>query len=133
MIGILIIAHDALPAALADAVTHVLGAKPPQFEAMPVLASDDPCDLVHAARERVARLDSGDGVLIVSDLCGASPCNLAAKLIDPPHVEVLTGVNLPMLLRSLTYRCADMSTLIRKALSGARDGALQLEADHAAT
>ena len=131
MIGILIIAHDSLPESLVRTVTHVLGARPPLFDAMSVAARDDPLDLVPAARKRVAQLDGGNGVLIVSDIYGASPCNLAVKLLDPPRVEGVTGVSLPMLIRALTYRDKDMGTLVIKAISGARDGALHLEPLHA--
>ena len=81
MIGILIIAHDTLPDSLVKAVTHVLGTRPPQFETVSVSASDDPFHLVPTAKEALARLDTGDGVLIFSDIYGATPCNLASKLL----------------------------------------------------
>ena len=86
MIGILIIAHDTLPESLAKAVTHVLGALPPQFETLSVSAIDDPLNLLPAARERVRALDTGDGVLIFSDIYGATPCNLAGKLLVPRDI-----------------------------------------------
>jgi PTS system ascorbate-specific IIA component len=127
MIGILIIAHDSLPESLVAAVTHVLGSTPPQFEAMSVAATDDPHDLVPRAREHLTRLDTGQGVLIFSDLYGASPCNLAVKLLDPPRIEGVAGVSLPMLIRAFTYRGKGMTTLVRKAVSGARDGAMHIE------
>ena len=84
MIGILIIAHDSLPESLVAAATHVLGSTPAQFEAMSVAATDDPHDLVPRAREHLTRLDTGEGVLIFSDLYGASPCNLAVKFLTRP-------------------------------------------------
>ena len=91
MIGILIIAHDTLPESLVKAVTHVLGARPPQFETLSVTIADDPFDLLPVARERVRELDTGDGVLIFSDIYGATPCNLAGKLLAPGRVEVVAG------------------------------------------
>ena len=129
MIGILIIAHDTLPESLAKAVTHVLGALPPQFETLSVSAIDDPLNLLPAARERVRALDTGDGVLIFSDIYGATPCNLAGKLLVPGRVEVIAGVNLPMLVRAFTYRVKGMDTLIKKAISGGCDGVLHIEID----
>ena len=111
MIGILIVAHDSLGDSLVRAVTHVLGTRPPQFEVLSVAATDDPLQLLPAAREQVARLDSGDGVLIFSDIYGATPCNLACKLLQPGRVEGLAGVNLPMLVRAFTYRTRDMETM----------------------
>ncbi len=129
MIGILIIAHDTLPESLVKAVTHVLGARPPQFETLSVSASDDPLNLLPAAREIVRVLDAGDGVLIFSDIYGATPCNLASKLVVPGRVEVVAGVNLPMLVRAFTYRVKGMDTLITKAISGGCDGVLHIEID----
>jgi PTS system ascorbate-specific IIA component len=107
MIGILIIAHDSFGEGLARAVTHVLGSRPPQFEVLSVAATDDPHTLLPAARELVKQLDSGSGVMIFSDIFGASPCNLAGKLLRSGRVEGIAGVNLPMLVRAFTYRNRD--------------------------
>jgi PTS system ascorbate-specific IIA component len=127
MIGILIVAHDTLGESLVRAVTHVLGTRPPQLEVLSVAATDDPADLLPAARELVSRLDTGAGVLVFSDLFGATPCNLASKLLKPGRVEVVAGVNLPMLVRAFTYRNRGMDTTIKKAISGACDGVLRIE------
>ena len=127
MIGVLIVAHDTLPDSLVKAVTHVLGMRPPQFETLSVAATDDPFDLLPAAREVVRTLDTGDGVLIFSDIYGATPCNLACKLQQPGRVELIAGVNLPMLVRAFTYRAKGMDTMIIKAVSGGRDGVLHVE------
>ena len=131
MIGIRIIAHDSLGESLLRAVTHVLGTRPPQFEVLSVAATDDPALLQPAARELVDRLDTGMGVLIFADIYGASPCNLACKLLKPGAVEGVAGVNLPMLVRAFTYRARDMETLVKKAVSGGCDGVLHIEVDPA--
>ena len=129
MIGVLVIGHDSLPESLVQAATHVLGARPPQLETLAVCCNDDPLDLLPRAREAIARLDTGDGVLVFSDIYGATPCNLVCKLVDPGHVEALAGVNLPMLVRAFTYRAKGMDTMIKKAISGGRDGVLHIEVD----
>ena len=131
MIGILIVAHDTLGESLVRAVTHVLGGRPPQFEAFAVAASDDPLLLLPRALEAVARLDTGDGVVVFSDIFGATPCNLACKLLVPGRVEGLAGVNLPMLVRAFTYRNKDLDTLMKKAVSGGCEGVLHIELDPA--
>jgi mannose PTS system EIIA component len=135
MIGILIVAHDSLGASLVSAVTHVLGQRPPQFETLGVGASDDPLALLPKARDAVARLDTGDGVLVFSDIYGATPCNLACKLLKPGRVEGVAGVNLPMLVRAFTYRTKGMDTILKKAISGGCEGVLRVDVDpsHAAT
>jgi len=131
MIGILIIAHDNLGESLVRAVSHVLGTRPPQFEVLSVAAADDPVKLLPAARERVAQLDTGEGVLVFSDIYGATPCNLACKLLEPGHIEVMAGVNLPMLVRAFTYRNKGLPMMVTKAVSGGCDGVLHIEADPA--
>ena len=131
MIGILIVAHDTLGDSLVRAVTHVLGTRPPQFEVLSVAATDDPILLLPQAREIVARLDTGAGVLIFSDLYGATPCNLACQLLEPGRVEGLAGVNLPMLVRAFTYRTKGMDTMIKKAVSGGCEGVMHIDVDPA--
>ena len=131
MIGIMIVAHDTLGESLVKAVTHVLGARPPQFEALPVTANDDPLLLLPQAREALVRLDTGDGVVIFSDIYGATPCNLACKLLVPGRIEGVAGVNLPMLVRALTYRSRGMDTLMKKAVTGGCEGVLHIELDPA--
>ena len=129
MIGILIVCHGSLASSLAAAVTHVLGQRPAQFDTLSVGAKDDPSELLPKARQLVAALDTGDGVLVFSDIFGATPCNLASKLLIPGRIELLAGANLPMLVRALTYRDRDLDTMIKKAISGGCDGVLHVEVD----
>jgi len=129
MIGIQIVAHDTLPDSFARAVTHVLGARPPQFETMSVRSTDDPLDLLPAARAALGRLDTGEGVLILTDIYGATPANLANKLLSPGRVEGVAGVNLPMLVRAFTYRTKGMDMMIRKAISGGCEGVVHIAID----
>jgi len=129
MIGILIVAHDTLADSFARAVTHVLGARPPQFETMSVRSTDDPLDLLPAARAAIARLDTGEGVLVLTDIYGATPANLANKLLSPGRVEGVAGVNLPMLVRAVTYRTKGMETMIRKTISGGCEGVVHIAID----
>jgi PTS system mannose-specific IIA component len=129
MIGILIVAHDTLGDSLIHAVTHVLGGRPTQFEFLGLKANDDPHTLLPRARETVKALDSGEGVLIFSDIYGATPCNLVTKLLSPGRVEGVAGVNLPMLVRAFTYRSKGMDTMIKKAISGGCDGVLHIGID----
>jgi PTS system ascorbate-specific IIA component len=129
MIGVLIIAHGTLGDSLVAAVTHVLGARPPQFEVLDVGASDDPVTVLPQARAAIQSLDTGEGAVIFSDLYGATPCNVAIKLARPGRVEVVAGVNLPMLVRAFTYRNKGLDTLVKKAISGGCEGVLHVEID----
>ena len=129
MIGVLIIGHDTLPESLAQAATHVLGSRPAQMDVLSVTCDDDPLDVLPRARAAIAKVDTGEGVVVFSDIYGATPCNLVGKLIDPGHVEAIAGVNLPMLVRALTYRTKGLETMVRKAVSGGCEGVLHLEVD----
>jgi PTS system mannose-specific IIA component len=129
MIGILIVCHGSLASSLAAAVTHVLGHRPEQFDTLSVGAKDDPSLMLPRARALVKDLDTGEGVLVFSDIYGATPCNLASKLLVAGRVEAVAGVNLPMLVRAITYRDRDLDTMIKKAISGGCDGVLHVEVD----
>ena len=129
MIGVLIIGHDTLPESLAQAATHVLGSRPAQMNVLSVTCDDDPLDVLPRAKAAIASVDTGEGVVVFSDIYGATPCNLVGKLIDPGHVEAIAGVNLPMLVRALTDRTKSMETMVRKAVSGGCEGVLHLEVD----
>ena len=122
MIGILIIAHGGLGESLIHCVTHVLGKQPLQLAHFAVGTDDDPSDLLPQAQQVVSTLNTGSGVLILSDIYGASPCNLVTKLLAPGKVEGVAGVNLPMLVRVLNYRDKPIKVCLEKAVTGGRDG-----------
>jgi PTS system ascorbate-specific IIA component len=129
MIGILLVTHGVLGEAMLQNVCHILNRRPRQIAQLGVSAQDDPLDLLPEARRLLATVDSGSGVLIMTDIHGATPANIALKLLEPGRVEGVAGLNLPMLLRALTYREADMATLLGKTIGGARDGALNMLKD----
>ena len=129
MIGIFLVTHATLGESLIQCACHVLNKRPPQIAQLGVSAQDDPLDILPLARSMLGWVDGGDGVLLLTDIYGATPSNIAAKLIEPSRVELVAGVNLPMLLRVLTYRDRDMQTLVKRAVSGACDGVLHVEAN----
>lgn len=122
MIGILLITHGSYGEALVQNACHVLNKRPTQLNQLGVSAQDDPLDLLPLARQLLQLVDNGEGVLVLTDIFGASPANLALKLLEPGRVEGVAGVNLPMLLRALTYRDKGMETLLTRAVAGGRDG-----------
>ena len=129
MIGILIIAHGSLGESLVHCAGHVLGHVPPQLMHLGVDVQDDPAVLLPKAQAMVRDLDQGAGVLVLSDIYGATPCNLASRLLLPGRVEGISGVNLPMLVRALTYRNESLDKLLSKALSGGVDGVVHFTQD----
>jgi len=126
MIGILIIAHGTLGESLIHCASHVLNKRPARLKQLGITAQDDPLLLLPQARALVKELDDGSGVLILSDMYGGSPSNIAAKLLIPGRVEGVAGVNLPMVIRALTYRDRPLATLIVKAVSGGCEGVLRI-------
>lgn len=128
MVGILIITHGTLGESLIHAASHVLNKRPLRLKQLGITAQDDPFNLLPQARALVKELDEGDGVLILSDMYGGSPANIAAKLIVPGRVEGVAGVNLPMLIRVLTYRDKPLQTIITKAVSGGCEGVVRIPA-----
>ena len=126
MIGILIIAHGTLGESLVHCASHVLNKRPPRLRQLGITAQDDPLLLLPQARALVKDLDTGSGVLILSDMFGGSPSNIAQKLLVPGKVEGIAGVNLPMLIRVLTYRDRSLSTLLAKAVSGGCEGVMRI-------
>ena len=129
MIGIFLVTHATLGESLIQCACHVLNKRPPQIAQLGVSAQDDPLDILPLARSMLGWVDSGDGVLLLTDIYGATPSNITAKLAVPDKVELVAGVNLPMLLRVLTYRDRDMQTLVKRAVAGACDGVLHVAHD----
>ncbi len=124
MVGILIVAHGAFGEALIHCASHVLGKRPLRVRQVGITVHDDPDAILPQALELVRQLDEGDGVLVLTDMLGATPSNIAARLAVPGRVEVVAGVNLPMLVRALTYRAQPLATVAGKAISGGREGVL---------
>ncbi len=126
MIGILVITHEDLGDHMIRCASHVVGMNPPQLMHLSVFPQHDPASLLSSARALIKQLDSGDGVLILSDMLGATPCNIASQLVQPGKVECVAGVNLPMLVRALTYRNEPLSVVIEKGLSGGQGGVVHI-------
>jgi mannose PTS system EIIA component len=122
MIGILIIAHGSLGESLMQCATHVLGRQPEQLTYLAVSTQDNPSTLLPKAMLTLQALDTGEGVLILSDIYGATPCNMVTKLLSQKGVAGVAGVNLPMLVRVLNYRNESLETCVAKAISGGREG-----------
>ena len=129
MIGILIIAHGSLGESLMECAKHVIGNEPRQVKFLAVDSEDDPKMLITKAQALVAELNSGEGVLVLSDMYGATPCNVVSKLLKPGIVEGVAGANMPMIVRTMTYRHESLMALVEKAVSGGREGVVHFNRD----
>lgn len=104
MISVLVIAHEPLATALIHCTRHIYKALPRQVAALDVIPDEDPQAALEAARGLASRVNDGSGLVVLTDLYGATPSRIAAQLADPFRVVVFHGVNLPMLLKVLNYR-----------------------------
>ncbi len=126
MIGILIVSHGAFGESLIHSASHVLGKRPLFLRQVGVTVHDDPEAILPVGEDLIRFLDQGQGVLVLTDIYGATPSNIAMKLIRPGRVEGVAGVNLPMLIRALTYRDEPLESVLDKALSGATEGVMRM-------
>ncbi|MBK1721416.1 PTS sugar transporter subunit IIA [Thiocystis violacea] len=122
-VGILLLTHRPLAGDLLRIASDILGGRPSAVEILEVI-NDTPCERVLADARRLADgLDAGDGVLVLTDLYGATPANIALALCEcHPRIRALAGVNVPMLLKALNYANLDLNAVVDKALQGGRDG-----------
>jgi len=123
-VGLLLITHNTIGSALLETATNMLGHCPLLTETLAVVPDSDPVQLREQAEAMLEDLDQGDGVLILTDMFGSTPSNIATSLGRGSEVAVVSGVNLPMLVRVLNYPHLGIGSLISKALSGGCDGIL---------
>ncbi|MFA7388131.1 MAG: hypothetical protein WCZ87_10765 [Thiohalobacteraceae bacterium] len=121
-VGLLIVSHGKLGDYLLETAAQMLGVCPLATAVLPVSFDSDPDAVLEQAAQVVARLDDGNGVLILTDMYGSTPSNIVYRLQDRYRVRIVAGVNLPMLIRVLNYPRLDLEELANKALSGGRDG-----------
>jgi len=123
-VGLLIITHDRIGQHLLATATRMLGICPLATRTLKVTSDCDPDETLERARSLSSELHQGDGVLVLTDMYGSTPSNIAGRLLDGGDMRVVAGVNLPMLVRILNYPRLSLEELAQKALSGGRDGVL---------
>ncbi|MBE2264304.1 MAG: PTS fructose transporter subunit IIA [Burkholderiaceae bacterium] len=129
MNGILIIAHAPLAHALRQCALHVFPDCGDDVVALDVLPNVPPEETLAASRvaiRQLTRRQGIEGVLVLVDVFGATPCNVAQKLVDGVRSRLVTGVNLPMLLRTVSYRHEALEALVSRAVTGGTQGVMQV-------
>ncbi len=123
-VGVLIVAHDPVGSALLGVATAILGNPPLPIENLPVPLDVDTEMATDKARILIRNLNQGAGVLVLTDMYGSTPANIACRLLADPAIRVVSGLNLPMLCRIFNYAALDLEQLAEKAADGARDSIL---------
>ena len=125
MNGIFIIAHAPLASAFRQCVLHVFPEHAVGVTALDVQPNMPPEETLAQARIMLAQIGTPQ-TLVLTDIFGATPCNVAQKLVDGVTTRLLTGINLPMLLRAVCYRQEPLDALVTRALTGATQGVMQV-------
>ena len=122
-VGVLIITHGEIGNQLVKTADSMLGGKVPlKCRALSISQTCDPDTIVRKGNDLITELASDSGVLILTDIFGSTPSNIANRLRGNMPLQVIAGVNLPMLIRILNYPALNLSELTEKALSGGHDG-----------
>lgn len=125
MIGVLLITHGRLGAHFVDTLSGMLGELSLATETLEIHRNDDPDAHVERAGHAVARLDGGDGVLLITDAFGSTPSNIANQIhaqAANAHTRVITGINLPMLIRVYNYPALTLDEAADSAIEAGRGG-----------
>jgi mannose PTS system EIIA component len=129
MNAILLIAHAPLANALRQCALHVFpdcGSAVMAIDVQPNLSPEETLATARIALEQLTQPPNIKGVLVLADIFGATPSNVAQKLVDGVSTRLITGVNLPMLLRSVSYRHEPLDTLVSRAVVGGTQGVMQV-------
>ncbi len=121
-VGLLIISHNGIGPSMLGTATFMLGNCPLQAKLLTASRDCDPDELIAEANEQIELLDEGEGVLILTDLYGSTPSNIAGRLCKKNNVYTVTGLNLSMLIRVLNYPDLSLKELAEKAYTGGLDG-----------
>lgn len=122
-VAVLIVSHHQIGHALAEAVTTTFGGTLPlSLEAFAIASDDDPDATYPKIIQLIEKLDQGDGVLILTDLYGSTPCNISSKLKSEHGTLVVTGLNLPMLVRVMNYPDQTLEDCAETARTGGIEG-----------
>lgn len=126
MVGIIIVTHVSLGEALVSCAQHIMARELPNLLQLSVSKADEPDEVVRRASEMISKLDDGSGVLLLTDIYGGTPSNVAQRLVVSGKVEAIAGVNLPMLVRTLSYSHQALEVVVSKAITGGLEGVLYM-------
>ncbi|MEJ2637996.1 MAG: PTS fructose transporter subunit IIA [Desulfosarcinaceae bacterium] len=104
MIGILLVTHPQLGEALIETAEFILGSRPEAVKALSIDINQNPEDIRRKIKRSIKAVDGDQGVLIMTDMFGGTPSNMSYALLEEGRIEVISGANLPLLIRAVNYR-----------------------------
>lgn len=122
-VALILVTHGDIGKYIHEAATSIIGSSPLRVQFLSVNTLTQPEIMVREAEEMVRTLDTGDGVLILTDMYGSTPSNIACAM-QHQNVEVIAGLNLPMIVRVMNYPNLPLHRLADKAVSGGKEGVM---------
>jgi PTS system ascorbate-specific IIA component len=123
-VSLLIITHNDIGKQLLNTATNMLETCPLKAVTLSIEHDTDPDISLARAKQVISEINEGDGILVLTDMYGSTPSNIANRLLSEKNINVIAGINLPMLIRILNYPGLDLDDLTNKAISGGKDGVL---------
>lgn len=122
-------AHSEIANSLVSCAEHILAKRVANLHIIPVKKTENIEHILERVYEFIARFSDEQPLLLLTDLFGATPSNLATRLIKPGKIEMITGLNMPMLLRAISYAGYDLRTCVEKSIEGGKNGIVYLNGE----
>ena len=121
-VGILLVSHNQIGTELLNTSRQMLASSPLPTKVISIGIYDNPDTIKRQFDEVIKSLDQGNGILVLTDMFGSTPSNIACAVSDRDDIRIISGLNLPMLIRVLNYPNLKLEDLEQKALTGGREG-----------
>lgn len=131
MVNILIIAHSEIATSYAYCIEHILNKSIENLYVFAVRQGESLENSIKQVKDLVTKISLQHNLLILTDIFGATPANIAKKMLQKGKIELLTGLSLPMLLRAVSYSDQNFATCISKTLNGGHDGIIHIDGNNA--
>ena len=127
MIGIIILTLGRVGDGLLEEASLIMGSQPKAVTTFTANYNQSPEIILKDLQDSISKLKNSSGILILADIYGATHVNAACKLLEHNKVELVAGVNLPMLVRVLNYRDLELHELVKLAVSGGKSGVISMD------
>lgn len=121
-VGILLVSHNQIGTELINTARQMLSCSPLPTKVISIGINDNPDQIHRQLQQELIGLDQGNGILIMTDMFGSTPSNIACTVSEQDNIRVVSGLNLPMLIRVLNYPNLSLNELEQKALTGGQEG-----------